>query len=116
MKHIVIACLTVALVAALCYSGDLVTSGNNTPIQGFGGNEKKDVVITGKSQNINITQNTCWQVYTPTAGIFRTMTSATKVGIAHTLPAGAWYGEVVNGYASKNRFLNISGASDYRGQ
>lgn len=73
----------------------------------------KDVSLTGVSQTVNLTGDTKWKCNSSTGGIFRVMTSATKIGIAHKVPTDQWYGETVNhkSVISGAAFLNISGAT-----
>lgn len=81
-------------------------------IQGIAPDPRKDIVLTGNSQTIEVTNDASWKCYSPTGGIYRTMSSATKVGTAHSLPTSQWHGEVVNRRFDNDGkcFLNISGA------
>jgi len=87
--------------------------GSLVPVQGMAPNPTKDVVLTGKSQTIDISADTAWKAYTAAEAKFRVMTSATKVGIQHTFPAAMWDGDVINHNITpgKKVYLNFSGAS-----
>ena len=110
MKKALIVCalLTVAS-PAFAAKPELPRDGQGMKIQGFAPSGKKSVQLTVNSQNINHSDDIRWSVYTPTACGFRLMSTATKVGIKHTLPANAVTERAVN---SATPYVNYSGCTN----
>jgi len=105
---LVCALLTVAS-TAFAVKPELPRDGQGMKIQGFAPSGKKSVQLTVNSQTTNYTDDIRWSVYTPTACGFRLMSTATKVGIKHTLPANATTERVVN---SATPYVNYSGCTN----
>ena len=83
---------------------------SNRPVPGIAPDYRKDVILTGKSQVVEVTRDLAWKAYTATDAVYRTMSSSTKTGIAHTHSGGSWGGEVVN-HSTSRTFLNFTGAT-----
>lgn len=83
--------------------------GGYVAVQGIAPKYRKDVALTGASQTIDVTNDTAWYVNLTADAKFRTMSSATKSGIQHTLHDGQ--GEVIDHSSTSKTFLNLSGAS-----
>jgi len=75
----------------------------------------KDFVLTVNSQNVDMSNNLRWRVYTPTACVYRVMSSATVVGNKHTLLAGAFTQFNVN-HATASVQVRYSGCANGEGQ
>lgn len=108
MKNIIIAVVVTMLVAAVSWAtkADLPVDGKGIRLQACAPNLKNDMVITGNSQNMNVTDSNCWAVYVANDTKFRAMSTATKVGVQHTIPGGSWYVEATG----SNKFINLSTA------
>jgi len=108
MRHLIIALVVTSIVATGSWAirAELPKDGRDTKIQACAPKLKNDTVVTGNSQTINVTDSNCWAVYVASDTKFRTMSTATKVGIQHTLPGGQWYVEATG----SNKFINISTA------
>jgi hypothetical protein len=74
----------------------LPIDGTGQKLQGFAPDGRKSSALTANSVVKDMTSDVRWSAYTPTACKFRILSTATKVGPAYTLPAGATTERVVN--------------------
>jgi len=111
MRKTLLVCTLLVAVASPAFAAkpELPRDGQGMKIQGFAPSGKKSVQLTVNSQNINHSDDIRWSVYTPTACGFRLMSTATKVGIKHTLPANAVTERAVN---SATPYVNYSGCTN----
>ncbi len=97
----VIALVLVAVSAMAALSG----------YQGLAPNGKKDAALTVNSTTLNMANDIEWSVYVPsstTTCVFRTMSTATKAGLAKPIPAATWTSRKVNGATP---FINFTGCT-----
>lgn len=113
MRHLIIA--VILMIAATCYAAkqDLPVDGKGIRINACAPTIANDTSLTGNSQTINVTDATCWQAYVAANTKFRTMSTATKRGIQHTLPTGSWRPETVSNYKYVN-FSTVGGTGTFR--
>lgn len=108
MKKLIIAAIicSVPLVVWASTTGRLESDASGNLSSNFAPNGKLEVTLTGNPQTINMTGGGQWTAYVTTAGFFRTMSTATRVGIKHTLPANTWTSRAVN---KATPFINFTG-------
>lgn len=106
-KILTVILLLIAAVA-LAARPELPKDGAGVKVQGHAPTGSKDVTLTVASQTVNMTNDLSWSQYAPGACKFRTMSTATKAGIAHTLPATTWNTRNVN---ATSPFLNFTGCT-----
>ena len=106
MRHLIIAAITVLVVTSISWAikAEMPKDGAGAKLQACAPTRKNDATITGNSQTLNVTDSNCWMVYVASDTKFRAMSTATKTGIQHTIPGGAWYTEATG----DNKFLNFS--------
>ena len=119
MKKLLLACLCIVCISGFALYSQATTApgiemvpdgfGMYAPVQGIAPNYRKDVTLTGKSQTIDVTSDSQWIIHTASDAKYRTMSSATKTGIQHTMSNGG--GEVVNHGVTSKVYLNLSGAT-----
>lgn len=112
-KHlsIILAALIIAGIATFVIGrSEMATDGRGTKIEAFAPLHKNDVALSGNSQTIDVTNAMSWGAYVAADTKFRCMSTSTKAGIQHTLPAGSWHVEPI---ANPNKvadytYLNFS--------
>lgn len=108
IRNLIIVCLSVILSCSLlwAYNGkpELPKDGREVKLQACAHTLINDVALTGNSQTISVDKANCWSAYVVAAGKFRVMSTTTKVGVQHTMPAGSWYTEVISNY----KYVNMS--------
>lgn len=109
MKKIFLAILVVCCAAtAFAAKANMPVDGLGIRVNEFAPSGKKSVLLTVNSQTINATDDLHYSVYSPTACSFRLMSTQTKAGIKHTLPANATTTRAVN---PASPYLNFSGCT-----
>lgn len=79
--------------------------------QGFAPNGKKDAALTVNSVTVPMANDIEWAAYVPsstTTCVYRTMSTATKVGLLKPIPAATWTSRKVNGATT---FINFTGCT-----
>jgi len=107
-KASILICIIFAATLAFAAKPELPTDGSGVKIHDFAPTGQKSVALTVNSQTVNASDDLRYSIYSPTACIFRMMTTATKSGIRHTLPANAVTARAVN---PATPFLNFSGCT-----
>lgn len=109
MKQLAIILVITLLTAGACWAvkSDLQVDGKGIRLQACAPRIANGAVLTGNSQTISVDGANCWKVYVAADTKFRAMSTATKVGVQHTIPGGSWYTDIVSNY----KFVNFSGAS-----
>jgi hypothetical protein len=109
--YIILAALIIAGVATYVIGrSEMATDGRGTKIEAFTPLHKNDTALTGYSQTIDVTDAMAWGAYVAADTKFRCMSTATKAGVQHTLPAGSWFVEPIAnpGKVADYTYLNFS--------
>lgn len=106
MKNVIVICLSLLILSGVSFAfkAELPRDGGGQKLQACVPTLKNDVTVTGNSQTFNVTDANCWTAYVSSASKFRVMSTATKVGVQHTFPAGIWKNEFVSNY----KYVNMS--------
>lgn len=101
-------CMILCL-AVMAWAGksELAKDGLKTKINGFAPDPSKEVVLTGKSQTIDMTDDVAWGLSPASDCSYRNHSTATKTGNLKTIAAGTDRVRVVN---SKGIFATYTGA------
>ena len=97
--------LIVVVLSCACLVGIAITFAVSAE---FAPNGKKDINLTVNSTTVDMRLDNGWALYTPTACVYRTMSTATKAGLKRTLPANTYNQRYVN---PKTPFINFSGCT-----
>lgn len=108
MKNLIVIVLSIMILSSVSWAirGELPRDGKGQKLQTCAPTLKNDAIVTGNNQTFNVTDANCWMVYVGNDTKFRVMTSATKVGVAHTITGGSWFVETPSDY----KYVNISSA------
>jgi len=104
-RFVLLISLFVFTTVAFAMKSELPRDGGSTKLQACAPTLKNDSLITATSQHKNVTDANCWRFYAASDAKFRVQSSATKIGVQHTIPGGSWYTEAVSNY----KFVNFSG-------
>lgn len=107
-KFILIAFLVAIAATAYAAKPGLPVDGGGIRVMGFAPDGKKDITLAVTSQTVDMRNDLAWSQYAPGACKFRSMTTATKAGLARTLPATTWNQRNVN---ASTPFINFSGCT-----
>lgn len=72
-------------------------------------NGKKDQSLTVKYKRVDMRLDKSWQVYSPVACSYRLMSTTTKAGVSHVIPAQTWHGRGVN---LKTPYISYTGCAN----
>ncbi len=93
---IFLAVMIVSVSVAYALKPELPTDGRGVKIHNFAPDGTKTVSLTAAKQTVDMTDDIGYEVYTPTACSYRSMTTATVAGTLSTLPANARLQRYVN--------------------